>query len=431
MAVSNPEIAIVGAGPSGCALACFLRQRGAEVIVFDNGKRPDLLVGESLIPAAIPLIQRLGIEEEVKRVSVVKPGATLLHADGLRIDLGFKATRGKAPGYAYNIPRPAFDTIIARRAKQLGVRFVHERAQLTRTEKQHAVREISLSNASLDAAGLSPDSHPSLLVDATGRTRLFARMLDIESVRGNRNDTAYFAHFENCTNEEFPPGQIIITVLKQGWSWRIPLQGKMSVGVVLNQHAARLRGDSPQSRLDATLRDEPLLAKCMAGATQITNVKTYSNYQLLITRGYGPGWVMVGDAFGFVDPMLSPGVFMALESAVLLDQNIGLNANHTPHLSLDRYCRDVTSWHAAWQEVIEYLYDGRLLQLYEAGKEISANASIFSGNRFLDWYYRRLVRQLVSGVATRSTFKRRMLKAGVEHLTDSEIKSSRLAVIDS
>jgi hypothetical protein len=122
---------------------------------------------------------------------------------------------------------------------------------------------------------------------------------------------------------------------------------------------------------------------------------------------------------------------MALESAALLDQNIRLNRKRAPELSLRRYSKEVTNWHTAWQEVIEYLYDGRLLHLYEAGRDISASASKYSGSRFLDWYYRRLVSQLVSGVATRSRFKRHMLKAGATHLIDPEIETSQLAVLDS
>ncbi|MFK7859945.1 MAG: NAD(P)/FAD-dependent oxidoreductase [Granulosicoccus sp.] len=429
MASTSAEIAIVGAGPSGCALACFLCQRGAEVVIFDNGTPPDLLVGESLIPAAIPLLQRLGVEEQVKAVSMLKPGASLQHASGQRVDFEFRLQRGKAPGYAYNVPRPAFDNILRERARALGARFVHQRALLSRGNPASSDGEISLSDASLDAAGLTPDGPSPLLIDATGRAHLFARVLGIEATRGGRDDTAYFAHYENCALTDAPSGQIIITVLKYGWSWRIPLKNRLSIGVVISREVARRFGDTAQARLDAIIQDEPMLATCVSGGRRVSPVRTYSNYQLLHQRGFGPGWAMVGDAFGFVDPMLSPGVFMALESASLLDRCIALNHGRIGQLSFDRYNREIHHWHDAWQEIIAHFYDGSLLRLHEAGKDSQDGAGRFSHVRVLNWYYQRLIGQLVSGTGTRSAFKRRMLKAGIEHLADSTVKSERHAVM--
>ena len=427
MESKRPEIAIVGAGPSGCALACFLRQRGVKVIVFDSGQKPDLLVGESLIPAAVPLLQRLGIEDRIRAVSVLKPGATLMHVDGRRADFTFNRTRGKTPDYAYNVPRPAFDGILIERAKELGVKFVHERARMSTPPDTDSIREISLSNASLEAAELRLDEHPELLVDATGRARLFARTLKIESTRGQRDDVAYFAHFENCSYNTFPQGQIAITMLKQGWSWRIPQQNRLSLGVVIDRQAARRFGDTSQARLSAIIDNEPLLSACTASATRVTPVKSYGNYQLISNRSSGRGWAMVGDAFGFVDPMLSPGLFMALESASLLDKSIHLNCGHDVRLSMDRYNRDIHQWHEAWQDIIEKIYDGSLLQFYQMGKDAQETAGRFSSAHILSWYYSRIIGQLLSGAGTRSAFKRRALAAGLRHLAESPVSPTRTA----
>lgn len=438
MTSRTPDIAIIGAGPSGCALACFLAVRGAKVVIFDSGKQPEMLVGESLVPAAIPLLRRLGIEAAVSAVAMRKPGVSLLHVDGVHFDFPFRSRGRGVPGYAYNIPRPEFDEILRNRAKSLGVHFVRKRATVTAEAAINRpgsttddTRELSLTDASLAAAGLGADQHPSLLVDATGRTRLFARTLGIPSSRGSRDDVAYFAHYRNfAADKDTPKGQVMITVLKKGWSWRIPLQDRMSVGIVIDKRAARQAGDNPEQRLAAMIDNEPLLASSAAGAQRISPVRCYSNYQLISEQGHGRGWVMVGDAFGFVDPMLSPGVFMALESASLLDSNIGLRSNRIATLTLDRYCHDLMHWHSSWQEIIEYLYDGRLLQMCEAGSNISEHAGRFAYTRLLEWYYRRIIGALVSGAGTRSAYNRRVLRAGFKYLMDSTERDDRHSVAD-
>ena len=101
------RIAVIGAGPSGSALALLLAGQGDDVTLFDDGRRPALLVGESLVPAVIPILKRLGIEEETARLGVRKPGVSFRWSP--RDDFSFAFARF-APAvfpYAYNIPRPS------------------------------------------------------------------------------------------------------------------------------------------------------------------------------------------------------------------------------------------------------------------------------------------------------------------------------------
>jgi len=192
MPEETPAIAIIGAGPAGSALACLLALRGIRAIVFDDDKRPELLVGESLIPSVIPVLRKLGIEERVAEFSVRKPGASFFHGGGTRLHFRFQK-RGGNPGYAYNVPRPQFDKLLRDRAIELGARFVDQRAVLLKSENPQ--REIELAPESLALAGLS--EHPDWLIDGTGRSRLFARTLGLPARRGGRSDVAHFAHFEN------------------------------------------------------------------------------------------------------------------------------------------------------------------------------------------------------------------------------------------
>lgn len=396
------RIAIVGAGPAGCALACMLVKRGIDCIVFDDEKKPSLLVGESLVPAAMPIIQRLGIEQQIAKFSKRKAGAAL-RQDDVRVNFTFRKNGKDTPAYAYNIPRPKFDSVLRKRAESLGVNFISHRAKLELSD-QHD-RDIQLSDESLNAANLSRDNQPNLLIDSTGRSRTFSKLLKIKADRGPRNDVAHFAHFKNFSSDSELEGQIVISVLKCGWSWQIPLADRTSVGVVMNADAVKKYGKSAEQRLDNIIRDNPVLNK--SGIERITDVQTYANYQLMSQQGHGKGWILLGDAFGFVDPMLSPGVFMALESADLLDKLVFSQQNQTNQEreeALNTYYSEIQQWHKSWTRLIEYFYDGRLLSLGERRPNFTEDSPKYSFPRLIDNLVGKLLSQLVSGAGTRSSF---------------------------
>ena len=139
------RVAIIGGGPSGQTLAILLKKKGADVTVFTQGKRPALIVGESLVPAIIPVFRRLGIEEEVAAVSQHKPGVTIRFGKEDEINLSFQLVNGVVPTYAYNVPRPEFDEILDRRSLEAGVRRVETRVKLQKGTS--ADREVELDEA--------------------------------------------------------------------------------------------------------------------------------------------------------------------------------------------------------------------------------------------------------------------------------------------
>lgn len=396
------RIAIIGGGPAGCALACMLVQRGIDCIVFDDNKKPALLVGESLVPAAMPIIRKLGIEDQIAEFSQLKAGAALRKND-VRVNFTFRKIGKDVPAYAYNIPRPKFDSIVRQRAEKLGVKFVTQRAKLE--PSQDSTRDIQLSDESLNAANLTRENQPDLLIDATGRSRLFSKILTISAKRGPRNDVAHFAHFKNFSSDSELEGQIVISVLKCGWSWQIPLADRTSVGVVMNADAVKKYGSNASQRLENVIRDNPVLNK--QGWQRLTDVQTYSNYQLFSEKAHGKGWILLGDALGFVDPMLSPGVFMALESADLLDKHVFGQSNQTleqREQALNNYYSEIQEWHQAWSRLIEYFYDGRLLSLGERRPNFTEDSPKYSFPRFADNLVGKMLSQLVSGAGTRSAF---------------------------
>ncbi len=394
-------IAIIGGGPSGSALATFLVQAGHHVTLFDDGKRPDLIVGESLIPALIPLLRRLGVEEKIAAIGMLKPGVSFILNHGESINFSFDPVKKCGlPTYAYNVPRAEFDRILAERAVEVGAIRVPWRAKLEITKPDR----LALDATTIETTPSLKGKHPDLLVDATGRSRLFARSLNIPARTGPRKDVAYFAHFENC-EQEGPPGQVLIGRMKAGWSWRIPLPGRLSIGIVLNKDDAAQLGDTANERLTNALRTDPHLAAVTKNASRITDVATYSNYQLISEQAYGPGWVMTGDAFGFVDPMLSPGMYLALHSAEVLAKNLD---------ELPKYSTQIHQLHEAWRDLISYYYDGRMFAMYHTGQDIIRKYD-FPITRLINRHLESNIACMASGGTTLSRYGRSLIKFMARH----------------
>ena len=427
-----PEVVIIGAGPGGCTLAALLAKRGIHTLVFDDEKRPDLLVGESLIPAVVNVFRALGIEDRVAKICTYKPGASFYCTSGEKIHFNFQSVKGYLPPYSYNSPRPELDNLLRTRAEELGAKFVKARAEIERCDRD-GQPSVRLSAASHALAGL-PEGHRPLLIDATGRARTFARAMEIPAVKGKRNDVAYFAHYHDFEHKDVEDGQIIISILKCGWSWRIPLPGRLSVGVVINKERAKELGDTPEERLANAIKDEPLLRDHGRNAKRVTDVMTYTNYQLLSERGFGPGWVLLGDAFGFVDPMLSPGLFMSLEGATMLDKFVfskGLGILNQPEAlnkALTKYAENVVSWHGAWMKLVEYFYNGEIFRAYLGGRQLSETYAKWHFAHLLEKHASFQIAAMASGGKTRSRYSQGFLRFLCDYLVKDVPPADQFAV---
>ena len=409
------RVAILGAGPAGSALAIFLTRLGADVTLFDDGRRPELLVGESLVPAVVPILQRLGLEAETAACGPVKPGVSFIWPGGTRFSFSFARFAPAVFPYAYNIARPQFDEAVIARATAAGVHRVVTRARLQPGRSSGTTAELVLDPETLAAAPALGGRQPDLIVDATGRGRHAARVLDIPAHLGPRKDVAHFAHFENF-NWDDVPGQVLIARGEAGWSWCIPLKDRLSVGIVLGQDDAARLGRTPEERLGRAIALDSWLSGVVGDGKQVTAVATYSNYQLISQRGFGPGWVMVGDAFGFVDPMLSPGVFLALRSAELVADALAPVLRRRAAVSpaelaaaLRSYARAQSAMLAAWSELIAYFYDGRMVALLRAGRDwMDGRPSALK--TAMQSHIERNIALQATGAATTSRYSRGLLR---------------------
>jgi len=393
---------VIGDGPAGSTVAALLARRGIRVGLFSRGRPKAPLIGESTVPALVPILRELGVEEEVASYSVFKPGATFSVRDGERLEIDFDEVRGRAPGYAYNVPRDRFDATLLDACANNGAQIFETTAGLERVPdgdpraERSRIRLRPETLAETDGFFATP---PDFIVDATGRTRLTPRLLDLPERTGDRRDTALFAH---CTGVRIDrAGHVHTDRLERGWSWRIPLGDRVSVGVVVDPSALRALGDRADEQFDAIRRSDPQLAATAGAAERITPVLKFTNYQLAARRGIGPGWALVGDCLGFIDPVFSSGVFLAMDGARrLADALLAGSAR-----ALERYDRRQRRHIEAWRQAVEYFYDGRFFAMLRLrnqdhenwiGRIVSPHAAthlprVFTGESTARFYDRNLL----------------------------------------
>ena len=376
------RVAILGGGPSGAMAGVMLARAGVDVVLFARSKRPPIIVGESLVPAIIPFLRELGIEQEVASYSIWKGGATFIHDKEYTQSFCFHEVRGAKTTYSYNVPRDRFDASVLEAAKRAGVRVVEHSARLRRVGQSDRVK---LSNETLAAAGL--DEQPDFIVDAGGRSRQIVCLLDIPTIDGDRRDDALHAHFEGVEVEI--PGNVHTDRLEHGWSWRIPLPGRVSIGIVIDPEFIRKFGDTPEEQMDAFLREDPIIRDFARLARRVTPVVRYTNYQSRSTRGVGENWAMLGDAFGFIDPVFSSGLLIAFEGARDLVHALLEGTDN----ALQRYDRKTQHSLASWQRVIGWFYNGRLLTLFKVGEYVRGTLP----GKLLDFHFRKHMPRIFTG----------------------------------
>jgi flavin-dependent dehydrogenase len=389
-------VAIIGGGPSGCSLATLLKRKGYQVAVFYLEKRPEIIVGESLVPAIIPFLRELGVEDEVKSYSTYKPGASVWVNKDEEATSPFSFGGGGLPPYAYNVPRTKFDKTIFDLAVREGVTFFSHVAKL---ERVGHTDEIKLSADTIAAIYDFFNGQPDLIVDASGRSRTISRLLDIPTKEGYRKDIAVFSHLSGA--EKIEPYNIHLHRLDKGWSWRIPLPGRISVGVVIDPGHLKEFGATKEEQYDNFLKSDETLKKFTHSAKRETGVVQYNNYQLISQKMYGKNWILTGDAGGFLDPIFSSGLFLAIKGSFAAADAIieGTDSAFKKYQKYQLYELSI------WQKLVDTWYSGSLFTLFKVGQD-QMNSAI---GRFIGPHMQRHLTRIFSGEAVYKSYSRRFL----------------------
>ena len=398
------RVAIVGDGPAGTTLAVLLARDGMRVALFARGRPAGLVVGESLIPAVTPILRELGIEDEVRSYGVFKPGATFVQRDGETVAFRFADFAGRVPGYAYNVARDRFDATLLEAVRRSGAQILPEPARLEVDPDSPGRVRLAGDGAALARERLGGD--PDLVVDAAGRANSLARLLDLPVEAGDRRDFALFAHCEGVPLDN--AGHVHMDHLENGWCWRIPVgDDRVSLGIVVRPDVVGGFGRDALAQFEGMLEADPRLKQLTARSRRVSPVLRYSNYQRTTLRGVGPGWALVGDAFGFVDPIFSSGLLLAMDGARALTAAVRVGSP----AAYRRYQQRQLLHYAAWRRLVSYYYDGRIFELIRLGHPEQANWI----GRLVNPHVTKRVARILTGEATTAAYSRWLLRFMITH----------------
>ncbi|MCZ6875749.1 MAG: NAD(P)/FAD-dependent oxidoreductase [bacterium] len=310
------DVAVIGGGPAGSTVATLLSQSGLDVAVFERECFPRFRVGESLLPANLPIFDRLGCHETLQQAGfMVKPGATFYdeYEGRGRRTITFSDIPLQ-PAFAYNVVRAQFDTLLLQHASRAGATVYPQHVvEKTDVHPHHVTVHIRNPHGTQDSV------QAKLVVDASGRATFLGGRFGTRKPLPNLGKVALFAHFKHTRRDPaIPAGNIRIYLVENGWLWWIPFaDGTDSIGCVLHARAAKQREGSIDALFETTLAATPSLAQGLQGAQRLTSVHSAANFSYRISPVAIDRMVAIGDAAGFVDPVFSTGVFIAMHSAEL------------------------------------------------------------------------------------------------------------------
>jgi len=306
------DVFVVGGGPAGATIAALLAERGRDVVLAEKGHHPRFHIGESLLPANAELFDALGVCAEVERFGMVKYGVEFVSPDHEhQAMVEFSEAWDKTMPYAWQVRRSDLDELLFRNAATKGARAM---------EGCH-VRAVSFDadgatvQAELDD-GATHSWRARFVVDASGRDTLLANQFRCKAKNPKHNSSALYAHVEGATRlPGKAEGNITIFWFDHGWFWFIPLaDGTTSIGAVCWPSYLKSRKTPLPDFFNETIALCPALAARLAGSTLTSEVHATGNYSYSSTHSSGERYLLLGDAYAFIDPVFSSGVLMAMKS---------------------------------------------------------------------------------------------------------------------
>ncbi len=315
MTAQECDVLIIGGGPAGSTAAALLAERGRNVVLLEKDEHPRFHIGESLLPRNTKIFDRLGLREQVAAIGVHKPGAEFVSdATGQRVRFSFAEGLDKVYTSSWQVPRAEFDQLLWRTAQAKGA---HTADRTRVTEVQFAPPGGRAQVTAIGPEGIPQHYAPRYLLDATGRDTLLANKLGGKSANKFNSTAALFAHYRGVERRDGElEGYISIHLVDDGWFWLIPLPDDvMSVGFVGNRSAFANRKGSPHDMFMQRIAASPSVSARMKHADMLTEVTSTGNFSYQNPSCHGPGWLMIGDSFAFLDPVFSSGVLLAMNAA--------------------------------------------------------------------------------------------------------------------
>ena len=332
------DVVVIGGGPGGATTAALVAEGGPEVMLLERSKEPAFKVGESLMPGTYWTFKRLGILDKLKETAFPRKYSVQFYG---------ASGRGSAPFYfnemndhesavTWQVLRSEFDAMLQDNAAEKGaevVRGAHVVEVLFEGERATGVR-VKMPDGEIQTIRCG------VVVDASGQSAVIARHLKIANDEPNLKKASVFTHFENGHRDEgIDEGATLIlqTSDKNGWFWYIPLpNNRVSVGAVGDiDYLFADRSLDTQQIFDRELEKCAPMQERLTEATKVMPMQVTKEFSYRAKQAAGDGWVLVGDAYGFLDPVYSSGVFLALKSGEMAADAI-LDAYKADDLSGER-----------------------------------------------------------------------------------------------
>jgi flavin-dependent dehydrogenase len=307
------DVLIIGAGPAGSSSAALLQKAGFSSMVIEKQQFPRFVIGESLLPHCMDLLQEADLLEAANaREYIIKRGALFLRPDGERCDFNFADQHTKGWDHTWQVPRADFDKTLIDAVESRGVPVYY----------QHEVKAVDVNRHEpvvtvADPSGVQHQVQCRFLIDASGYGRVLPRLLDLDEPSRLPMRKAVLGHLKG---DQRPPGgdtnRIWILILKSGgWAWIIPFSnGITSFGVVGGEEVFAQYPRDEAELLRHVIETEPNCARLL-NTEWVLSPRTIGGYSCSVKRLYGDNFCLVGNATEFLDPVFSSGVTLALESA--------------------------------------------------------------------------------------------------------------------
>src|SRR6059058_387729 len=404
MEVDIYDVAIIGGGPAGSTAATLLACAGRRVLVLERDKFPRFHIGESLLPFSMQTFDRLGVREKLDRTFLPKFGGEIVAACGTKgvkfyFKDGFRSRRDRA----YQVTRSEFDKLL----------LDHSRENGAEVREETDVKNIAFENdrAKIDietSAGARSTIEARYLLDCSGRQAMLGSFFKFKKMYDHLDKFSVFAHYENVDRPEGIDGTLIRMVRSlDRWFWMIPLTTtRMSIGVVMDTATFRAMKLSPEAALEKCIDEQPMVLERMKKAERVSPVYSAGDYSYRNTKLFGDRWLLAGDAAGFIDPVFSSGVFLAIMSAekaadslheILRDESkkprLFREYSRRVNRVMDMYVTFVSSWYRGKEFVEVFLNPTEMLQLAPAVNAVLAgNEGVRFAIKWRMWLFYFFVR---------------------------------------
>ncbi len=358
---NNIDVAVIGGGPAGSTVSTILAQRGVKVRLFERDAYPRYHIGESLIPETYWVFKRLNMLDKMKASAFVKKfSVQFVNAQGkMSAPFYFHDNKPHECSQTWQVIRSQFDQMMLDNAREHGVDvrqpsrvlevlFEGDRAVGVKVQKEGGAEEVRAK----------------VVVDASGQSTMLQNRFKLRQWDPVLNKGAIWTYWTGAyrdTGRDEGATVVIQTPNKKGWWWYIPQHdGKMSVGVVAPfDYLFKGRGSHEQV-YNEEMEACPEVKRRLAGAKQAKGYFATKDYSYRSAQTAGDGWVLVGDAFGFLDPLYSSGVLLALKSGELAADAIadGLATGDTSAKQLGRWGEQFNKGIDRMRRLVCEYYDG-------------------------------------------------------------------------